>query len=358
LTVDADRSAIVSARPAIEVDGQARARLDAGLLRLAVRDGVDGLSTCEAEFGNWGVGEQEHLGHVWFGRDVLEFGKTLRIKLGDDLLFEGRILAIEATFPPTSAPTIVVRADDRLQDLRMTRRTRQFEGSSDADLVRLIANDHGLQADVNLNGPTWPLIVQANESDLAFLRRRMLAADADLAIQDGKVHVRSRPQRTEPELTLTRGNQLRDIRLTADLAHQRTAVHCTGWDVSGKQAVDERAEASCLSNEADGADSGPQVLQQALGARQDTIAHRHPDDSAGARTEAESHFKLLARRFVRGVGEADANTRLRPGARVNLQGLGPLFNGAYGVNDVIHRFDTQRGLRTEFTVERAWIGRP
>lgn len=356
--MDADRSAIVSARPAIEVDGQARARLDAGLIRLAVRDGVDGLTSCEAEFGNWGVGEQEQLGYLWFGRDVLEFGKSLRIKLGDQVLFDGRILAIEATFPPTSAPTIVVRADDRLQDLRMTRRTRHFEGVSDADVVRQLANDHGLQADVNINGPTWPLLVQGNESDLAFLRRRMLAADADLSLRDGKVRVRSRAQRTEPDLTLTRGNQLRNIKLSADLAHQRTAITCSAWDVSGKQAASETAEAACLGNEARDGDSGPQVLQQALGARKDTVAHRLPAGSAGARSEAESHFRLIARRFVMGVGEADADTRLCPGARVNLQGLGPLFNGAYGVNDVIHRFDQQRGLRTEFTVERAWIGRP
>ncbi len=356
--MDADRSAIVSARPAIEVDGQARPRLEAGLIRLAVRDGVDGLTSCEAEFGNWGVGEQEQLGYLWFGRDVLEFGKTLRIKLGDQVLFDGRIMAIEAAFPPTSAPTLVVRADDRLQDLRMTRRTRHFEGISDADLVSQIANDHGLQSDVNLNGPTWPLLVQANESDLAFLRRRMLVADADLSLRGGKLRVRSRSQRTEPDLTLTRGNQLRDIRLTADLAHQRTAITCSAWDVSGKQSAGETAEAACLGNEARDGDSGPQVLQQALGARQDTVAHRLPGDSAGARSEAESHFRLIARRFVMGTGEADANPRLCPGARVDLQGLGPLFSGAYGVNDVIHRFDLQRGLRTEFTVERAWIGRP
>lgn len=356
--MDADRSAIVSARPAIEVDGQARPRLDAGLLRLAVRDGVDGLATCEAEFGNWGIGEQDQLGYLWFQRDVIEFGKTLCIKLGDQVLFDGRISAIEATFPPASAPTLVVRADDRLQDLRMTRRTRAFEGLSDADIVRQVANDHGLQTDVNLDGPTWPLLVQANESDLAFLRRRMGVADADLSVRDGKIRVRSRAQRSDPDLTLTRGNQLRDIRLTADLAHQRTGLTCGGWDVAGKQAVSERAEAACLGNEARDGDSGPQVLQQALGARLDTIVHRLPDDSASARSEAEAHMRLISRRFVRGTGEADANPRLCPGARVDLQGLGPLFNGAYGVNDVIHRFDLQRGLRTEFTVERAWIGRP
>jgi len=191
-------TAIVSARPAFEVDGQARAPLDAGLLRLNVRDGVDGLATCEAEFGNWGLNAQEQLGFLWFKRDVLEFGKRLVIKLGTDTLFDGVILAIEGRFPPNMPPTLVVRADDKLQALRMNRRTRHFEGVSDADVVRQVANDHGLQADVNLSGPTWPLLVQANESDLAFLRRRMLVADADLVVADGKLTAHPRPSRPRP----------------------------------------------------------------------------------------------------------------------------------------------------------------
>lgn len=76
--MDADRSAVSSARPAFEVGGQARAKLDSSLLRLALADSADGLATCEAEFGNWGVNDQGATGFLWFDRSVLEFGKGFR----------------------------------------------------------------------------------------------------------------------------------------------------------------------------------------------------------------------------------------------------------------------------------------
>lgn len=356
--MDAGRSAISSARPAFSVGGQARAALDSGLLRLAVSDSVTGLAGCEAEFGNWGATQGRNLGHLWFDLQVLDFGQTFVVKLGDDTLFDGRIVAIEGRFPAMAPPTVVVRADDKLQDLRMTRRTRRFESISDADLVQRVAQDHGLQADVNLSGPTWPLLVQANESDLAFLRRRMLVADADLLLADGKLTARPRGQRRQPAPRLTHGARLHQFSVSADLAHQRTEVCCAGWDVANKDALSGSASSAAIASEAGRGDSGPAVLQRALGERKEQLGHRVPFDAAAARHEAESHLKLVARRFLRGRGEADAEPQLRAGGAVELQGLGPLFDGRYGITDVLHRFDAAKGLRTEFGVERAWIGRP
>jgi hypothetical protein len=39
-----------------------------------------------------------------------------------------------------------------------------------------------------------------------------------------------------------------------------------------------------------------------------------------------------------------------------VTGAGPLFSGKYYVCEVRHRFDGQRGLRTEFRCERPGIG--
>lgn len=356
--MDAGQRAISSARPAFTVGGQARAALDSGLLRLAVSDSVEGLAGCEAEFGNWGATQGRSLGHLWFDLQVLDFGKPFVVKLGDDTLFDGRIVAIEGRFPAMAPPTVVVRADDRLQDLRMTRRTRSFESVSDADLVNRIAQDHGLQADLNLSGPTWPLVVQANESDLAFLRRRMLVADADLLLADGKLTARPRGQRRQPAPRLSHGARLHQFNVCADLAHQRTEVSCAGWDVAGKDAASGTATSAAIAGEAGSGESGPAVLQRALGERKEHLGHRVPFDAAAARLEAESHLKLIARRFLRGRGEADAEPQLRAGGAVELEGLGALFDGRYGITDVLHRFDLAKGLRTEFGVERAWIGRP
>lgn len=357
MAMDADRNALASARPAFHVDGQAQPRLDAGLLRLALFDGIEGQAHAEAEFGNWG-GADAGIGYLWFDRSLLDFGKTLAVKLGGTTLFEGRISALEARFPEAATPTLLLRAEDRLQDLRTTRRTRHFANQSDADVVRAIAGDHGLQAEVNLPGSAHALLVQANESDLAFLRRRARAIDADLFVRDGKLHAATRASRAETPVRLHRGAELQAFTVAADLAHQRTALVCSGWDVAAKQAVAARAEGSVIDREAQSGDSGPQLLQQAYGARTDTLAHRVPFDEAGARAEADALLRTLARRFVCGRGTASVHGALHAGGRVDLVGLGPLFSGEYGINDVTHRFDANRGLRTDFTVERAWLGRP
>jgi phage protein D len=350
--------AIASARPSFELEGRDNTTLAAGLLRLAVSETAEGLASCEAEFGNWGVNAQGQLGFLWFDRSVLDFGKTLQIKLGTDAVFAGRIVALEARYPALAPPTLVLRADDRLQDLRMTRRTRSFDGVTDADLAQRIASDHGLSTDVDLSGPTWPVVVQANESDLAFLRRRAMVADADLMLIDGRISMRARGTRRTPPLRLTQGGSLHRFEVGADLAHQRTALTCAGWDVAGKQALAVEATDSALAGETRGGDSGPQILRGAFGERKDVVGHRVPLDDAGARAEAEAHLRTLARRFVRGRGEADADARLRAGGTVDLDGLGPLFDGGYGVTDTLLRFDAQQGLRMEFGVERAWLGRP
>ncbi|MBA4175711.1 MAG: hypothetical protein C0505_03995 [Leptothrix sp. (in: Bacteria)] len=354
--MDADRNALTSARPAIEIDGRAQPRLDAGLMRIALVDGIDGQAHAEAEFGNWG-GSDAGVGYLWFDRATLDFGKRFTVKLGDSVVFEGRISALEARFPEATPPTLALRAEDALQDLRMTRRTRHFANQSDADVVRAIAGDHGLQTTIDLPGAALPLLVQANESDLAFLRRRARAMDADLFVRDGTLHAVARASRAGPALRLSRGAELREFTVAADLAHQRTALVCSGWDVAAKQAVAARAEASVIQSEAQAGDSGLQLLQQAFGARTDTLTHRVPFDESGARAEAEALLRTLARRFVRGRGTAAVNAALHAGGRVDLVGLGPLFSGEYGVLEVTHRFDAGRGLRSEFTVERPWLGR-
>ena len=353
--MDAGRSALASSRPAFAVGGADQPRLDAALIRLVASESEAGIAHCEAEFGNWG----EHdgaTGFVWFDRRTLDFGKDFTVRIGSVTVFDGRVMAIEGRFPPQAPPSIVVRAEDRLQDLRMTRRTRAFERLSDADIVRRIAGEHGLQAQVDLQGSAIPVLAQVNQSDLAFLRQRAFAADADLWLDGKTLHAAARASRADSGLELVHGARLRRFDAAADLAQQRTAVVCSGWDVASKAAVAAEAGASAVASEAGGGTSGPDLLRSAIGERKDTVAHRVPFDDGAGRTLAEAHLRALARRFVRGRGVADADARLKAGRRVVLNGLGPLFSGRYDVVEVAHRFDAANGLWSEFVVERPWIG--
>jgi phage protein D len=346
-----------AARPIMEVDGQDNPALSGGLLNLLIKEDTQGLYACEITFGNWGTKNKE-VGFLYFDRQVLDFGKQLKVKLNEDTLFDGRMMALEAHFPEGPAPRLLtILAEDRLQDLRMTRRTRTFNNVNDASVITQIANDHGLTPDVSLNGPTYPVLVQVNQSDLAFARERARAVEAELWLEGTTLHAHARADRDRVNLDLAYGGQLREFTVLADLAHQRSAVIVSGWDVSGKTALRHEASSSVISGELNGDQSGVSLLASAMGERKETLAHIVPLANDEAQTLAESYFKMAARRFVVGHGVAETNAQLRVGARVNLSGLGPLFNGKYYVTEVQHVFDNTAGLRSEFTVERPGLGR-
>jgi uncharacterized protein len=346
---------VISARPTFAVGGQDRPSLTGGLLELRIAEDVCGLSSCEATFGNWGSANGS-TGFLYFDRRILDFGKDFAVSILGRRVFTGRISGLEAGYFEASPPTITALVEDRFQDLRMTRRTRTWETTDDATVMRQIAGDHGLTADIDVQGPQHAVIAQVNQSDLAFLRDRARAIDAELAMDDRTLTVKSHTARGGAPLRLALGDGVRSFRATADLAGQRTGLDVTGWDVAAKNALQESATDSVLGAELKGGQSGASTLRSALGQRKEAVVHSVPLTSGEARATAEALYRRRLRRFLCGHGVAEPNADLRPGRWVQIDGLGPLFAGEYYVTEVVHVFDGIRGLRSEFCVERAGLG--
>ncbi|MCE4536736.1 hypothetical protein LXT12_05660 [Pelomonas sp. P7] len=348
-----------SGRPTLAIEGQVASDLAAALVALEVRERIDGLAQAQLAFGNWGTRDGAP-GYTLFGRDRLEFGKRLEVRLADAVLFAGRVMALQARFPKAGAgeAELVVQVEDALQDLRMKRRSRGFEQASLADAAQRIASDHGLTASVEADAPTLPLLAQVNQSDLAFLRGQARRCEAEVWLDGTTLHLAARRRRGGETLSLDYGGRLMGFDVRADLALQRTELSVAGWSVADKQAVKETADAdSLLGAEVSDGEAGAALLRQKLGARPDTVAHLHPGSADEARQLAEAWLRQINRRFVVGHGMAQPDARLRCGASVELTGLGPLFSGKYSLSEVTHRFDMAEGLRTEFVAERPWIGR-
>lgn len=350
-----------SARPTLRVNGQIAADLgERWLVSLMVEETTLGLFRCEARFQNWGPKGAGADSFLFFDRQILDFGQPFAVELGapgnTSPVFAGRITGIEAHYPAQRAPELTVLAEDRFQDLRMERRTRSFEQISDADLFRRIASDHSLAAEIDVDGPTHRVVAQLNQSDLAFLRERAAAIDAELWVDHRTLYAQQRTRRSAGSVTLTYGQNLLECSVLADLAHQRTAVRVCGWDVAAKQAIDEEATDNVISGELAGGRSGSAVLGQALAERRERIVSAVPLSQNEARSMAEARYRERARRFVRATGTVNGEVRLRVGATVKLQELGPLFEGNYYVTRARHLFDLTYGYRTEFDAERPAIG--
>jgi len=343
-------------RPSFFVDGKEEVLLGQGLLRLFIAESVQGLYHCESSFGNWGP-KNNSIDFLYFDRKKLDFGKTMQVKIDQDKIFDGRISALEGTFGEGTPPEIAVLMEDRLQDLRMTRRTRSFADVSDSDVMKRIATDHSLQTEIDVSGPTYKFLTQVNQSDLAFLRERARSIEAEIWIEDGKLKAKPRSKRNSGTVKLNYGGELEQVTAIADLASQRSAVRVNGWDVSGKSGLTHEATEQVISNELAGDSSGISILKTAFGERKESLAHTVPVTARETQAVAESALRMTARRFVIAHGIAQANAKLRVGSYADLQGLGPLFSGKYYLTQVKHMFDGNTGLKTEFTGERPGIGK-
>jgi len=349
-----------SARPVILLDGADQPRLADGILSLMVEETTAGLYRCEITVGNWGASGGQ-VGYLYLDRDLLDFGKELEVRMGAGeaagTVFVGIITGLEGRYPQTRPPELTVLAEDRLQDLRMTRRTRTFEDVTDADVFHQVASEHNLTPKIDVDALVrHRVLAQVNQSDLAFLRERARAIDAEVWVRDKELHVQSRARRREGEVALTYGQRLQEFSVLADLAGQRTSFAISGWDVSAKESVDVSADEAAILGELQGGKGGGSLLRQSLGERAERIVHLSPANVQEAKALAESYYRRAARRFVTGRGLAEGDARIRVGAKVELSGLGAMFDGQYDVVEVRHLFDGVQGYRTEFRVERPWLG--
>jgi uncharacterized protein len=347
----------------ILVNGQVSGELGAELRQLETVERLDGLHRCDAVFGNLKADGRGQSGYRFLGRDVLDFGTTLQIRTATGgragaVLFTGRLLALEAAFPQAAPPTIRVVAEDRLIDLRMTRRTRTFENMSDADVVNRVASEHQLTARTTITGPRHRQLVQLNETDLAFLRERARAIDAQVWVDGSDLHAVMRQGHSQGTVALHYGGELRAFTVKADLERQRTGIVAAGWNADKKQPLRAVALAASIDSELGGRTSGAAILEQTFGVREESLVRTDALSDLEAKQRAESHFRQRARTFVVGHGEAELNPSIRPGAHVDLTGVGALFSGRYYVTESRHVFDRQSGMRTAFVAETPGLGTP
>jgi phage protein D len=353
-----------SASPVFEIDGQTYGELARDILRLEVEETIDGLKTLEARMVAIGPpgrsgGEEETL--LYLDGRILDFGKNLSVSIGPPenqrIIFNGYITALEINFEEGEEPEVTVYAEDKLMDLRMTRRMRTYENMSDADIAADLAAEHGLRPEVAADGPVYDVVQQMNMSDLAFLRERARLIQAEVWLNDQTLYFKTRDRRQGTQISLVRGNDIITVQACADLAHQRTRVHVSGYDAQDRAVIDESAGDEAIQAEISSGRTGPSVLQAAFGER---VSHRVCEvslNTSEAGDWARAEMLRRARSFVNVTGVTRGTPDLVVGSQLGLSYIGAPFNGnGYYVTRVRHTYDLSQGHRTHFDAQRATVG--
>jgi phage protein D len=354
-------SPLYRARPTLRVGGRDEPRASSLVVAMEMREHEGGMSSVELRFSNVASLDDHTAEPAFDDERVLRLGAELRVYCGDvrdpQEIFRGTITATELVLSRGAPAEHVVLAEDALQRARLVRRTRVHPSASIGRLAGEVARAAGLEPIVNraFDGDIGTQ-VQLAESDLAFLRRLVRERDGDVQVVEGELHVTPRSDAERSELELAMQRTISSLRITADLAHQATAVTVAGWDAGASERIAVTARGSRLG-EGTGR-TGPQLLRDALGERSEHVGHVSVRTRAEAQALADAAFDQAARRFVRACGTADGNAALRVGARVRLGRAGRRFRNAFYVTSTCHRFDLARGYETDFEAECAYLGEP
>jgi len=350
-----------SSAPVFKVSGDVRGEIARDLSMLEIEEATDGMKTMALRLIAQGprdnAPEEQQL---YLDGQIVDLGKAIEVSIGPGdasrTVFKGTISAIEAMFSAGPEPHVSIFAEDALMNLRMTRRMKTWENVSDADIANQIASENGLTADTSAPGPTYKVVQQWNQSDLAFLRERARLIQAEVWFENDKLCFKTRGNRSGTSMTLVQGARLINVHVRADLAHQRTKVKTSGYDASARDTIDEEAGPEAIQGEISGGRTGPAVLQQAFGERVSYRVRENPIAGGEASAWAKAEMLRRCRGFVIAVGTTDGSPDMVVGSTLHLDRVGAPFNGdGYYVTRVSHTYDLSSGHRTHFEAERATV---
>jgi uncharacterized protein len=280
-------------------------------------------------------------------------------------VFEGNVTGVSVTFPNGGMPTLSLVAHDRLQRLAEGKRSRSFGFIPDAIVAAILGAENLLIPAVEPTIlaasalkfalgiiPAGPGGMRQDETDLELLDRIALQYDASYWVEGDVLYLSRFLKEYEPRLTLTWGQSLLDFSPRMSTVGQvaSASMRFTLREIPLTFAVSvfwdfDRESVGVLITPGGSAPTG------FAGPDDMTIDRpiRTPLDVAANALQIYTRLRQKLNNRVTGSGSGVGDPRIRAGAVIRLEGLGPDFSGDYRVSSATHTLDSG-GYKTSFEV--------
>jgi phage protein D len=322
------------------------------LRAVTVQEDLRDLSMFALELNNW---DDERLRVSWSDSDLFAIGAEVEIWLGyaGDLhqVMLAEITSLEPAFLAGQEPLLTVRGYDHRHRLARGRHSRTFVHMTDSEIVRRLAREAGLRPEISETYVMHEYVIQPNQSDWEFLRRRASLIGYEVYVRDKALCFRLPPGLTgQTAATLSLGSDITEFSPRLSAFAQAGQVIVRGWDIRGKKVV--TATAGSAPSEIPGSMPDATIGDRAFGLATvpwfDDPVREQPEAEELAR--ARYHADCMT--FVEGEATAFGRPLLRAGTVVDIKEAGETFSGPYYVTSVAHSVTPEHGYQTSFTVQR------
>lgn len=263
-------------------------------------------------------------------------------------LLTGFVTEVSTGFQSSGVPQVTVSGFDRLFTLTKFSHSKRWPDSTDSDVIRALAQAHGLTPQVANSPERKESVVQNQESDYQLVQTLAERNDFEFYVRDRVLYCRRGEEQATEALTLRWGAGLLAFTPETNLADQVGEVEVKGWSVLKKDWISATVKHGEESGREPGEMSGAELVE--LLRRGSKLTVRRPVRSVEeARAHAQQLFQNRARQFVRGSGECVGMPELSIDTRVRIDGIGHDYSRPYYVEQVTHSVSAS-GYRTTFKV--------
>lgn len=321
------------------------------IIGITVDDDVNAPSMVTVEL----TGLEQQDNHVPVLDDKLfPIGGAVEIKLGYAgklaTVFKGEVTGLEPEFSFNTLPNLIVRGYDRRHRLLRGSSTRTFVKQKDSDIASQIAQEAGLSPDVKDSQVTHDYVLQANQTDLAFLQARARLIQYEVTVDDKTLSFHPVANAASAILTLTLEDDLLEFSPRLSAVGQASDTAARGWNLKDKKEIVGKAGTGDEVSLMDGKSSGATLSKRAFGKATEG-SYRPVATQAEADQRAKARLNQDVLMLVTGEGICQGRTELRAGKVIKIGGLGTSFSGSYYVTSASHRY-SDSGYYTYFRVVR------
>lgn len=260
------------------------------------------------------------------------------------VLVKGRITAVEPTFSADGSAQYLVRGYDHSFQLYRERRSKTYVNMRDSDIARTIAQEAGLESNIEQTPLIYEHLYQQNQSNLSFLRERAWRLGYLCFVRDNCLYFTSSQRLNRAELTLTWGDNGLEIHPRLNTAERVTEVRVQGWNPDRQQPIIGRASQSELAPHIGALhqlNDPPHTL---------TLTDLDLVNEVEADLLAQARLDEMSAATVEMEGSVFRRPDIAAGAVIAIEGIGEQFSGNYLVTTASHIYTPSTGLETYFTV--------